>query len=115
MSEVASSFPPFGFRLDRVGRFPGVVYLAPEPGEPFVEMTRTFSRYWPEHPPYEGAYPDTIPHLTVVDGDEPEGVADALSELVPIPARATELWLMVEGEHGWGLHGRYPLGGTERD
>lgn len=111
VAEIAGTFPPFAFRLDRVDRFPDVLYLAPEPAKPFVELTRTFNRYWPEYPPYRGAYVDVVPHLTIRDGEEPVGLADSLSRLVPIPARAGELWLLVEQPDGvWSVRRRFPLG-----
>ena len=36
LRDVASESRPFTFRLVRIGRFPDVVYLAPEPDEPFA-------------------------------------------------------------------------------
>ena len=64
-AEVAR-FTQFDFRLDRVGRFPqGVLYLAPEPAKPFVDLIEALARRWPEHPPYGGEYADIVPHVTV--------------------------------------------------
>ena len=42
-----------------------VLWLAPEPAEPFRALTELVWRRFPECPPYGGAYPDVIPHLTV--------------------------------------------------
>jgi 2'-5' RNA ligase len=42
-----------------------VVWLAPEPAQPFRTLTDAVWRRFPHYPPYGGAYPDVIPHLTV--------------------------------------------------
>ena len=42
-----------------------VVWLAPEPDEPFRRLTARIWEVFPEHPPYAGALPDPTPHLTV--------------------------------------------------
>ena len=34
---------PFDVGFERTGRFPGVVWLAPEPAEPFVALTELFA------------------------------------------------------------------------
>ena len=43
LAERAAATPPFAFELDRLDCFPGVVYLHPTPGDPFVALIRT----WP--------------------------------------------------------------------
>src|SRR5579862_7268647 len=45
----------------RTARFPGVLYLAPDPAEPFLALTEEFTRRWPECPPYGGAYSSVVP------------------------------------------------------
>lgn len=57
----------FNYSLPRVGRFPGTAYLEPEPCEPFIELTRMIVRHFPQYPPYEGAFSQIVPHLTVCD------------------------------------------------
>lgn len=42
-----------------------VVWLAPEPDGPFRALTEAVWRRFPDHPPYRGAHPDVVPHLTV--------------------------------------------------
>src|SRR3954452_15642226 len=71
LAELASAVPAFTFTLARVGRFPGVVYAAPEPAEPFVQLTEAVARRWPSRPPYGGRFPDIVPHCTVSEGREP--------------------------------------------
>jgi 2'-5' RNA ligase superfamily protein/aminoglycoside-2''-adenylyltransferase len=112
IASILAGFAPFRFRLDRVERFPGALYLAPEPVEPFVALTEALWAHWPEHPPYDGAYDTVIPHLTVFDGEEPPGVAEVIEGALPIEGEAREMWLMVEGADGrWTTRRRFPLTG----
>jgi 2'-5' RNA ligase len=108
---------PFDFALPRTDRFLEVIYLAPEPDEPFRDLVRTLAADWPEHPPYQGefAVTDILPHLTVAfssDPDELDRIDDALQPGLPIVCRAREAWLMAEQEDGWRLHTAFPLGGA---
>lgn len=94
--------PSFEFALTRVGRFPDVVYLAPEPARPFIALTERCEATWPEHTPYGGEYEETVPHLTVVDhAPEPPDLVERLTRLLPMAARADALWVMAPGRRGW--------------
>ena len=108
----------FRFALARTERFMGeVLYLAPEPDEPFRHLVRGLAASWPAHPPYEGAFAvtDILPHLTVAvsgDGAELDRIEEALRGGLPIECRAHEAWLMVEDGDGWRLHTRFPFGAS---
>ena len=66
IAEVLAGFSAFDFALTAVQDVPdGVLYLAPEPAEPFVAITEALAARWPDHPPYDGAYTTVIPHLSV--------------------------------------------------
>src|SRR5260370_27446705 len=57
---------PFRFSLAPIRRFPdAVLYLAPEPDEPFRKLTLAIWDRYPETPPYGGKWPDIVPHLSV--------------------------------------------------
>lgn len=111
---VIERFTAFDFTLGEVRRFPGgVVYLSPEPAEPFVEITDALVRRWPDHPPYGGAYADVVPHLTVAAANGGADTSTLLTELnggLPIRARADAVWLM-EGQHDdrWAIRAVFPL------
>jgi 2'-5' RNA ligase len=107
LAALVRAVPRFDFALSSVGRFPGVVYLAPEPVGPFVELTEAFAVRWPERPPYGGAYEQIVPHLTVANFDV---AYPGLSERLPVPARAEEVWLMVRIAARWVRRARFPLG-----
>ena len=63
-----SAYEPFDFELVEIKRFPGLIYLAPEPEDPLKTLTLAVWEAFPEHPPYEGKHSDIIPHLTVAQG-----------------------------------------------
>jgi 2'-5' RNA ligase len=44
-----------------------VLWLDPEPAQPFRQLTAAVWRAFPQHPPYGGAYNDVVPHLTVAE------------------------------------------------
>jgi hypothetical protein len=109
----------FRFELREARRFPGVLYLAPEPPEPFVRLTERVVLEYPDFPPYEGAFDSIIPHLTVAEGEArllDEAERDVQRSL-PIAAEACEVTLLEELEPDsarWRTHARLPLG-TARD
>lgn len=67
-----------------------VLWLAPEPDQPFQELTS--SAVWhafPDHPPYGGAFDDIVPHLTVGERSPLSALRDAaesVSHQLPITA-----------------------------
>jgi len=112
LRDLAASTPAFGFELRDFGRFPGVLYLAPQPAEPFVALTAAMAAHWPACPPYGGRFDEVIPHLTVAEGplDDIDPAVAAITQTLPLAARATELWLMVQGRRGrWQARERFPL------
>jgi len=86
LGTVVGSFVEFEFRLERIGRFPQTTYLAPEPPEPFAEMTAALGRVFPDYPPYGGRFSQSIPHLTVADQNE-ESAEVAARELAEVFGR----------------------------
>ena len=103
---------PIEFRLARVARFPHVLYLAPEPAAPFVELTEAVWRRWPAHPPYEGEFDDIVPHLTVAVGEGPfDHLGRALEARLPIVTTATQVWLIADVTPGaWTRQHSFGLG-----
>ena len=62
----------FTLTLRDTARFPGVLYLVPEPRRSFDGLIGRVSAAFPETPPYGGQFgPAPVPHLTVaMDADE---------------------------------------------
>lgn len=105
---------PFRYRLARVGRFPGVVYLAPEPAGPFVELTRSLIRRFPKYPPYAGQYDAIVPHLTVAQADDAANAdaAGILARTLPregIEAECREVVLIENSSGLWKPMCSFPL------
>jgi 2'-5' RNA ligase len=110
LADALAPFPSFAFSLARIGRFPGVLYLEPEPPEPFVELVEALHARWPECPPFEGRFDAIVPHLTVAIGAEPAGLDQSLSAGLPIGARAEEILLMTQrARAGWTPTARFEL------
>ena len=67
---------------------------------------------FPEHPPYDGRYPELVPHLTVAIADAATlaAVEADVARSLPIVARVEEAWLMERAADGrWRLRRRLRL------
>ncbi|MBV9653196.1 MAG: 2'-5' RNA ligase family protein [Acetobacteraceae bacterium] len=110
-------FEPFSFELARISRFPGVVYLAPEPAAALKALTLQAWDRFPECPPYAGRYPDIVPHLSVASASDErllDGVARAFGAAaephLPVRADVSEVVLMVNASERWAVVAACPLG-----
>jgi 2'-5' RNA ligase len=119
LAEVIAGMPAFEFALRSAARFPEVLYLAPDPAEPFVHLTDAVFRRFTDHPPYESAFLEVTPHLTVAQG-EPAVLAAAERDVtarLPIEARADDVVLLEEVEpdgRRWAVRARLPLSRSTR-
>ncbi|MDA8292338.1 MAG: 2'-5' RNA ligase family protein [Actinomycetota bacterium] len=116
LSEAIASVPSFSFRLAGTGWFDDrVVYLRPEPAEPFRRLTAAIAGRFPECPPYGGAFGSVVPHVTVAMRG-PRSVlscaARIAAALPPIEAVAEEVLLMSyePGGRPWRADRSFPLG-----
>ncbi|MFE7795016.1 2'-5' RNA ligase family protein [Streptomyces sp. NPDC057460] len=98
LSELFGSCSAFDLRFQECGRFPGVLFLAPEPDGPLRALTSAVVDRWPEAPPYGGRFSEVVPHLTVANGQEPS-VLDAieadLASRLPVTTRVSSVQLLV--------------------
>lgn len=116
LAKLFSSFQRFATSFASAKRFPGVLYLAPEPDEAFRSMTEEIVRQFPETPPYAGKFSDIIPHLTVADindSDRLEAIAaefeKAAKGRLPIPAAIAEVCLIDNQSGRWITRQRFNL------
>lgn len=114
---LAASVRSFQFRLTHTRWFePQVLWLAPDPSAPFVELTARAAEAFPDYPPYGGQFTEVVPHLTIGDGGAPEQMAAAARSLLPdlpISATANAITLMIERpDRSWQVRARFPLGSS---
>ncbi len=111
---IVAAEPSFTVSFNAISRFPNVVYLPPEPADPFRRMTAALAVEFPDYPPYEGAYETVIPHLTVaqdVAADYYAAAEHALPAALPVRHIVREAWLIGHmPEQPWHTLWRLPLG-----
>lgn len=90
LREVCSGLERFDVTFARTARFPRVLYLVPEPAEPFIALTQKLIARWPHLEPYAGEHKQIVPHLTVTTSRPPKVfdlVDEALMPLLPVHVR----------------------------
>jgi 2'-5' RNA ligase len=123
LRNTLGEFQPFEFVLGAFAEFPAsattarVLYLAPEPSDPFREMTHAISAAFPDYPPYGGEFATVVPHLTVAEDDDAPlaEIRANVTKSLPITARAAEAHVMRLGADGWRTRGRILLGRSGSD
>jgi 2'-5' RNA ligase len=120
VAEVVASVPAFDVVLREVRRWDagggapeGVIWLDPEPSEPFVELTKALGREFPDYQPYGGIHDTIIPHLTIASDDRRRlrAVQAEAARSLPFRRRVSAAILIVEGVDGrWRTRCRFPLG-----
>ena len=111
LGRALGAFAPFDVAVTETARFPGLLYVRPEPEESFVALTEALESAFPEFPPYAGEFDDIVPHVTVGQADE-EDLARIERELVPqlpVRARVERSWLVENTPAGWRRHTAFPL------
>lgn len=109
---VFAGFAAFDLTFARTARFPTVLYLAPEPDQPFKDMTSAVYARWPQCPPYGGGIEDPTPHATVIyDGTDSvyEQAQQMLGARLPLRTRAAAVDLLIYDGSRWHLRERFPL------
>lgn len=115
LRQVLEAAPAFAFRLVAVEWFGDeVAWLRPEPKLAFLDLTDRIGQAWPEHPPYEGAHAEVIPHLTICQGADPDDMAAAAMAVdarLPIEAEAERIFLMAGTREtdSWTTVAEFPL------
>jgi 2'-5' RNA ligase len=117
LGSCAASVMPFAFSLATNRRFPGVLYLAPEPDDAFRRLTTEIWHSYPETPPYGAKYPAIVPHLTVAQLADEARLDVVAVELMrasagklPIVAMASEVALLDTTSGRWQVRTLFKLG-----
>jgi 2'-5' RNA ligase len=115
LAGLLAAAEPFDVTFARTARFRRVLYIEPQPSEPFVELTEAIVAEWPEHPPYEGAVEAVIPHLTVAESEDQalfERIEAAVQSGLPFHTHVSEARLYAEDTAGrWHEYRSFPLAG----
>ena len=120
VAEVVGSEPAFDVRLREARRWDpgggapeGLIWLDPEPSEPFIRLTKALAAAFPDYQPYGGGHDTIIPHLTIASDDRRHlgsVFADAARSL-PLRRRVSAAILIAEGRDGrWRTRRRFTLG-----
>ena len=109
IAELLAGRAAFEVSFRRLDRFPGTLWLAPEPADPFRTLTELLTARYPDFQPYRGAFKRIIPHLTVAQAELDEAAA-AVAPLLPlhVSARAAVLLEAVEPDD-WSETARFPF------
>ncbi|MFD6967622.1 2'-5' RNA ligase family protein [Streptomyces sp. NPDC059949] len=114
LADVLSSHRAFDLRFETCGRFPEVLYLAPEPDTPLRRLTEAIAARWPEAPPYGGRFTEVVPHLTITQGQEDAVLQDIEADLIsrlPFASHVASVELLVHDGSTWHVRASFALGG----
>jgi 2'-5' RNA ligase superfamily protein len=110
IATALTEFDSFAVSFGTLDRFPGALRLAPDPDEPFREMTAALVAQFPDYQPYGGMFPDAAPHLTVAQADFDAAAAE-LEPRLPLRTRARSVALMAEARADrWETVATFTLG-----
>ncbi|MBC7643507.1 MAG: 2'-5' RNA ligase family protein [Thermoleophilia bacterium] len=97
LAGIFAKVPVIELELTRLERFPGVLYLVPEPVDVFRQLSMSVTDTWPEAPPYRGAFEGVTPHLTVTRSRQAQALDEVELEVLsrlPFTATLDVGWLM---------------------
>ena len=110
---LCAGLAPFDVCFARTARFRRVLYLAPEPAEPFIAFTHAITAAWPQAERYAGARKEVVPHLTVTTSGPPrlfDAVARALEPNLPVNVRIDAAQVYLFDGRQWTEHASFAFG-----
>ena len=120
LRELFRGYSPFEFSLVEHGCFPGVLYLAPDPSSPFVELIEAVLERFPDSKLYGGEFKDIVPHLTVAYAEDEHLLSRIRREFdevsrrkLPLGSRADRVHLFDNREGVWKIRQTFLLKGKE--
>lgn len=100
LRDLFAGVPGFGYTFARTAWLDDrVLWLAPDEDRPFRELTRLVHTAFPSYPPFGGAFPDPVPHLTVgheAPAEELRAAETQLAGFPPVRGRARGVTLLVQ-------------------
>jgi 2'-5' RNA ligase len=114
LEEMVAAVPRFDVVFERIGWFDReVLWLDPDPKEPFISMAAESAGRWPDRPQYGGQFEIFVPHLTVGIGhpDELDRAEARLAHVLPIHDVVTQVWWITRtGAERWVVRHTIDLG-----
>jgi 2'-5' RNA ligase len=96
-----------------------VLWLDPDPAQPFRALTAAVSTAFPQHRPYGGAHDDVVPHLTVAqrrmaDLAAVKAAEQAVRPDLPVTTRIDRVLLIAgtEAPNSWRVLHKFTLAPT---
>ena len=114
-ANAIAGFPAFVTTLAELRYFDdqdAVLYLAPEPAETFCSLIAALTNAFPDYPPYRGAHPEPVPHVTVAVGDRTflRTLEDEVAPRLPVATFVDHAVLLARDTHArWRPQERLPL------
>ena len=102
----------FDVRFAATRRWPGILYLEPDPAWRFSALIEKVAAGFPAYPPYGGTISEVIPHLTLVENAKAalDPIEKAASTHLPFERTVRSIEVLVEGPDGrWQTRWRLPL------
>ena len=113
---IIGRFRAFDVRFEMLRYFDeeeAVLYLAPEPPEPFVRMIEALVEAFPAYPPYGGVHSEHVPHVTIAEGERATLalLEREVASQLPLVARVEAAWLFQrDADERWHAREAFPLG-----
>lgn len=112
-TSAAAGVPPHVTVLYPFLPLADVIWLAPEPAEPFRRLTYAVWRACPHRPPYGGAHDEVTPHLTIADRADPavfDTITADVDRALPCVTQVVEGHLLALFDDRWSAIEAFPLG-----
>lgn len=112
LADLCCALPVIEMTFERFGRFDQTLWLDPQPAAPIIELVERVVRRWPKFPPFGGAFPDIVAHLTLADRQNPTTMTDVVGDVgprLPLRSTATVLSLMRLESRRWFVDSQFPF------
>ncbi|WP_369251959.1 2'-5' RNA ligase family protein [Streptomyces sp. R41] len=96
--------------MDRAGQRRARIKPSPPTKEP--RLTEAITDRWPQTPPFGGQFDDTVPHLTIAQGQDDAVPAEAETDLrdrLPVTASVSSVDLLVHDGTRWQQRASFTL------
>jgi len=122
LRNIFINLPSFDVSFSEIKIFPDTIFLAPDPSEPFRQLTRQIVKHFPDEPPYHGIFKEIIPHLTVAQNSDPQQLKiiraeflEAVLPELPIHTIVNQVYLLENLDGLWQGRAQFALSQVKHD